>query len=94
MALITRFNLKSSSRCLRSLYLRTLDRFFQQQIFGSLEDVFVGLGGFVVFGVSHLVDDPVELGHDMKQVEENFDMRDALLDRQDIGIPHIHHNGF
>lgn len=48
----------------------------------------------MVFGVSYLVDDSVELGHDMKQVEDNFHMREALLDRQDRGIPHIHHNGF
>ena len=49
---------------------------FQEQVFGSFEDVFVGFGGFSVFGVSHFVDDAVESGHHMKQVEDDFDMRD------------------
>jgi hypothetical protein len=34
----------------------------------------VDLGGFALFDVSHLVDEPVELGRDMKQVENNLDM--------------------
>jgi len=50
----------------------------------------MGLEVFVVFSVPKLIDDMVELEHDMKQLKENFNMGDPLLDRQDRGIPHIH----
>jgi len=66
----------------------------QEKVFGTFEDLFVGLGGFPVFAVSHFIDDPVELGHDMKKVENDLDMGDFCLDGQDIGVPHIHHHGF
>lgn len=66
---------------------------FQQEIFAPFEDLFVGFGGSSVFGISHLVDDAVELGHHMKQVENDFHMGDFLLDGQDKGVPHIHHHG-
>jgi len=79
MALMTRFNFKNSSRCFRSLCRRNIGPVFQTQIFGSFEDIFVRLGGLAVFVVSHLVGDPVELGHDMKQVVDNLDMRDSLF---------------
>lgn len=67
---------------------------FQQEIFGSFEDLFVDFGGLSVFGISRLVDDTVELGHYMKQVENDFDMGNFLLDGQDKGVPHIHYHGF
>ena len=65
----------------------------QQEILGSFKDLFVGFGSLAIFGIAHLVDDSTELGNDMKQVEDDFDMGDFGLDRQDIGVPHIHHNG-
>ena len=67
---------------------------FQQKIFGALEDVFVVLGGFPVFAVTHFIDDLVELGYYVEEIEDDLDMRDFLLDGFDIGIPHVHHNGF
>jgi hypothetical protein len=66
----------------------------QEKVFGTFEDLFVGFGGFPVFAVSHFIDDPVELGHDMKQVENDLDVGDFCLHGQDIGVPHIHHHGF
>ena len=67
---------------------------FQQKIFGSLEDVFVALGGFPVFAVTHFIDDLVELGYHVEEVEDDLDMRDLALHGQDIGGPHVHHHGF
>jgi len=67
---------------------------FQQKIFGALEDVFVVLGGFPVFAITHFIDDLVELGYHVEEIEDDLDMRDFLLDGFDIGIPHVHHNGF
>jgi hypothetical protein len=66
---------------------------FQQQIFGSFDNSFVGLGRFAVFAVSDFVDDAVEQSHHMKQVEDDGHMRDFLLDGQNIGFPHIHNDG-
>jgi len=67
---------------------------FQQEIFGALENLFVGFGSFPVFAVAHFIDNPVELGHHMEQIEDDLDMRDFCLHGQDIGIPHIHHHSF
>jgi len=67
---------------------------FQQKIFGALEDVFVGLGGFPVFAVTHFIDDLVELGYHVEEIEDDLDMGNLALYGQDIGIPHVHHNGF
>ena len=67
---------------------------FQRKIFGALEDFFVGLGGFPVFAVTHFIDNPVELGHHMEEVENDLDMRDLGPNGQDIGIPHVHHYRF
>jgi len=74
--------------------LTDLAPIFQQKIFGALEDVFVGSGGFPVFTVTHFIDDLVELGYHMEEVEDDLDMRNLALYRQDIGIPHVHHHGF
>jgi len=41
---------------------------FQQKIFGALEDVFVILGGFLVFAVTHFIDNPVELGNHVEEI--------------------------
>ena len=67
---------------------------FQQKIFGALKDFLVGLGGFPVFAVTHFIDNPVELGHHMEEVENDLDMRDLGPNGQDIGIPHVHHYRF
>jgi len=67
---------------------------FQEKISGAFEDLFVGFGGFPEFAVTHFIDDPAELGYDMKQVENDLDVRDFRLHGQDIGVPHIHHHGF
>jgi hypothetical protein len=47
---------------------------FHQKIFGVLEDVFVGLGGFPVFAVTHFIDDLVELGYHAEEIEDDLDM--------------------
>jgi len=67
---------------------------FQQKIFGALEDFLVVLGGFPVFAVTHFIDDLVELGYHMEEVEDDLDMRNLALYGQDIGVPHVHHHGF
>ena len=48
----------------------------------------------MVFGVSTFVDDAIDSAHLMKQVEDDFDPGDFLLDGQDMGIPHVRHDGF
>ena len=66
----------------------------QQKIFCAFEDLFVGFRGFPVFAVTHFIDDPGELGHDMKQVENYLDMGDFRSHGHDIGVPHIHYHCF
>lgn len=66
----------------------------QEKIFGAFEDLFVGFGGFPVFAVTHFIDDPRKLGHDMEQVEDDLDVRYFRPHGYDIGVPHIHHHGF
>ena len=44
---------------------------FQQEVFGSFKDVFVGLGGFGIFDVSYFADDANESAHPVKQVEDD-----------------------
>ena len=66
----------------------------QEKIFGAFEDRFVGFRGFPVFAVTHFIDDPRKLGHDMKQVENDLDVRDFRPYGHDIRVPHIHHHGF
>jgi hypothetical protein len=73
--------------------LSDIPSIFQQKVFCALEDVFVFLRGFPVFAVTHFIDDPVELGYHMEEIEDDLDMRNLALDGQDIGIPHIHHYG-
>ena len=67
---------------------------FQQQVLGTFDDSFVGFAGFLVFAVSDFVDDTVELGDHMKQVEDNGHMGNFLSDGPDIGVPHIHGDSF
>ena len=66
----------------------------QEKISGAPEDLFVGLGGFSVFAVTHFIDDPRELGDDMEQVENDLDVGDFGPHGRDIGVPHVHHHRF
>jgi hypothetical protein len=67
---------------------------FEQEIFGTLKDLLVFLGGFAIFAVAYLVDNSAELSDHMEQVEDNLHLGDFLLDGFDIRIPHIHDDGF
>jgi len=66
----------------------------QQQVLGSFDDRFMGFAGFSVFAIADFVDDAVEFGDNMKQVEDNGHVRNFLPDGSDIGVPHIHGDGF
>jgi len=67
---------------------------FQQKILGALEDVFVILGGFPVFAVSHFIDNLVELGYHVEEIEDELYMGNLAHYGQDIRIPHVHHHSF
>jgi hypothetical protein len=67
---------------------------FQQQVLGTFDDSFMSFAGFPVFAVSDLIDDAIELGYDMKQVEDNGHMGNFFSDGQNEGVPHIHGDGF
>jgi hypothetical protein len=66
----------------------------QKKVTGSFVNRFVLFGGFPIFGSPDLVDDPGELGDDVKKIEDNLDMRNFFLDSLDVGVPHIHDHGF
>ena len=57
---------------LLSLQIATV---FQQQVLAALIDGFILFAGFVIFAVSHLIDDAVKLGHHMEQVKDDFSLR-------------------
>jgi len=65
---------------------------FPHKILGAFEYVFVVLGGFPVFAITHFIDDPVELCNHMEEIEDDLDMRSLALHSQDMGVPHIHHH--
>jgi hypothetical protein len=67
---------------------------FQQQVLGTFDDSFMSFACFFVLAISDLIDDTVELGDDMKQVEDNGHMGNFLSDGQNEGVPHIHGDGF
>jgi hypothetical protein len=62
----------------------------QQQVPGAFEYGLFLLGSFSIFGPSDFVDHSRELGNDMKEIEDDLDMRDFLADGLDIRVPHIH----
>jgi len=65
----------------------------KEQVFGASEDILVFPGSLFIFIQSHLIDDAAKSGHDMEQVEDNFDMGSLLLHGLDIRVPHIHGDG-
>ena len=61
---------------LRGLQIFTVS---QQQILGSFVNRFILFAGFAILAVSNLVDDAVKIGHDMKQIEYDFGLRQFFL---------------
>ena len=65
----------------------------EQQVRGSFEHLLVLFGSLTIFTVANLIDEAVELGNHMKQIEDDFHMGDLLSYGFDIGVPHIHGDG-
>jgi hypothetical protein len=52
------------------------------------------LGSFSVFPISDFIDNPAELVHYMEQVKDDLHVGDLFFDGLNIGVPHIHSDGF
>lgn len=57
-----------------------------------MHDLFLGLGGLLVFEIADGVDHSTEGRHDMIEIEDNLHVRVVFLESLDVGIPHVHRN--
>ena len=48
---------------------------FKQQVLGTSVDSLVFFGGLAIFAVSNFIDNAVKIGHYVKQVEDDFSLR-------------------